>query len=423
LRIEAEALRRAAPRLASIAPRDIVDPYTPRGGGHHSHEIALGGRSLRPGVAVANEEHVERLKKGVANWNAWCKDYRGDLDLSRLALPHANLTGIDLTGADMSRSDLSGADLTDANLSDADLSAARLSRATLNHAQLILADLSGADLTSAELADARLGGANLYRAKLNHADLHDANLAGSVLKEADLTGTILSDANLSATDLTDANLTEATLHGTVFGETNLSAVIGLDTCEHLGPSPIDFGTLQKSGQLPLPFLRGLGLPDHLIEYLSSRINLAIAYHSCFISYSSRDQDFADRLHADLQDNGVRCWFAPHDLPIGGKILDEIDTAIRLRDKVLLILSEHSIKSGWVEDEVSKAFAEERERGQTVLFPVRLDDAVMDTSEAWAVKLRDQRNIGDFRRWKDHDGYQRSFERVLRDLKLSTEPGK
>jgi hypothetical protein len=47
---------------------------------------------------------------------------------------------------------------------------------------------------------------------------------------------------------------------------------------------------------------------------------------------------------------------------------------------------------------------------------------MDTSEAWAVKLRDQRNIGDFRRWKDHDGYQRSFERVLRDLTLSTEPG-
>jgi len=62
------------------------------------------------------------------------------------------------------------------------------------------------------------------------------------------------------------------------------------------------------------------------------------------------------------------------MPIGGKILDEIDTAIRLRDKVLLILSEHSIKSDWVEDEVSKAFAEERRRDQTVLFPVRLDDA-------------------------------------------------
>jgi hypothetical protein len=52
----------------------------------------------------------------------------------------------------------------------------------------------------------------------------------------------------------------------------------------------------------------------------------------------------------------------------------------------------------------------------VLFPVRLDDAVMTTDEAWAAQLR-ARNIGDFRRWKDHDAYQKSFERVLRDLTI------
>ena len=84
-----------------------------------------------------------------------------------------------------------------------------------------------------------------------------------------------------------------------------------------------------------------------------------------------------------------------------KILDEIDVAIRLRDKVLLILSEHSIKSDWVEDEVTAGFEEERKRGQIVLFPVRLDEMVMKTDEAWAANLR-ARLIGDFRRWKDHD---------------------
>ena len=89
----------------------------------------------------------------------------------------------------------------------------------------------------------------------------------------------------------------------------------------------------------------------------------------------------------------------------------------------MILSEHSLKSDWVEDEVSKGFAEERRREKIVLFPVRLDDAVMHTSEAWAVKLRDQRNIGDFRHWKDHDGYKSSFERVLRDLKRTTDTDK
>lgn len=72
---------------------------------------------------------------------------------------------------------------------------------------------------------------------------------------------------------------------------------------------------------------------------------------------------------------------------GDKILGEVGTAIRLRDKVLLILSEHSIKSGWVEDEVTAGFEEERTRGQIVLFPVRLDETVMETTEAWAAKLR------------------------------------
>ena len=50
----------------------------------------------------------------------------------------------------------------------------------------------------------------------------------------------------------------------------------------------------------------------------------------------------------------------------------------------------------------KAYEEERRRGKVVLFPIRLHDAVMDTNEAWAAKLRSERNIGDFLRWKDHN---------------------
>jgi len=89
-----------------------------------------------------------------------------------------------------------------------------------------------------------------------------------------------------------------------------------------------------------------------------------------------------------------------------------------REKPLLILSEKSIDSDWVEDEVSKAFAEERARKQLVLFPTRIHDAVMKTPEPWARRLRDQRNIGDFRCWKDHDAYKTSFERLVRDLTIA-----
>ena len=86
----------------------------------------------------------------------------------------------------------------------------------------------------------------------------------------------------------------------------------------------------------------------------SDVNLRDAYrhiqfHSCFISYSSKDKHFAQRLYVDLQAKGVRCWFAPEDMKIGDEIRVRIDESIRLHDKLLIILSENSVNSTWVED--------------------------------------------------------------------------
>ena len=172
----------------------------------------------------------------------------------------------------------------------------------------------------------------------------------------------------------------------------------------------------------MEFLRGIGLPDTFIDYLPSLLGEPLQFYSCFISYSSKDQKFAERLHADLQNKGVRCWFAPEDLKIGARTRPAIDEAIRIRDKLLLILSEKSIQSDWVEKEVETAFEEESRRKRTVLFPIRLDNTVMETNEAWAADIRRTRNIGDFRHWKDNDAYQKAFERLIRDLKQEAEKG-
>ncbi len=328
---------------------------------------------------MADEKIVALIRQGAVEWN------RSFEKLNRRAM--------DLSGAG-----LSGAKLTKAN------------RANLNGAHLSRAHLGQANLSGANLFGANLHGANLFGADLLWAQFIGADLSGANLCEAALIWANLARANLSG-----ANFHKAQLFETVLADVDLSAVTGLETCRHEGPSIIDYRTLQRSGRLPLAFLRGVGLPDSFIEYLPSLLNQPIQMYSCFISYSSKDQEFAERLHADLQNKGVRCWFAPHDLPIGAKTWDAIDEAIRLRDKLLLILSENAIASDWVEDEVNKAFAEERDRKKLVLFPVRVDDAIMATSEPWARKLRDQRNIGDFRKWKDHDAYQKALERLLRDL--------
>jgi hypothetical protein len=140
-----------------------------------------------------------------------------------------------------------------------------------------------------------------------------------------------------------------------------------------------------------------------------------------ISYSSSDQEFAERLHADLQNNGVRCWFAPEDLKIGDRFRQKIDDAIRLHEKLLLVLSEHSVKSDWVRSEVEAAMEREQREKRAVLFPVQVDDAVTETREAGAADVRRQRHIGNFKSWKAHDSYKKGFERLLRDLKPEKEP--
>lgn len=155
---------------------------------------------------------------------------------------------------------------------------------------------------------------------------------------------------------------------------------------------------------------------------ASAVQTSAQYYSCFISFASQDQDFVERLYADLQRAGVPCWYAPEDLPIGGRIRQVIDASIHEYDKLLLVLSSHSVGSSWVEKEVETAFDTELKRKQqghsdwVMLFPIRLDDAVMRTEEAWAADIRRMRNIGNFSQWKAEDIYQTRLQRLLRDLK-------
>ena len=144
----------------------------------------------------------------------------------------------------------------------------------------------------------------------------------------------------------------------------------------------------------------------------------VKFYSCFISYSSADDDFASRLYARMRDAHLRVWKASEDLKIGDEFRDVIDREIRVRDKLLITLSETSIESRWVKDEVETALDEERERKTTILFPIRIDDAVMKTTKAWARLIRTTRHIGDFSEWKDHDAFEAAFAKLYNDLKDS-----
>jgi hypothetical protein len=355
---------------------------------------------------MANEEHLAILKQGVEVWNKWREEHRGVPDLAGANLEGAKLSQANLSGANLSGANLIKAIFFKADLSNTDLGGANLSITDLGGANLSITDLSGANLSRTDLRRAIL-----YMANLSQANLSGANLSGAYLSRANLSRADLYEANLYGVNLSRADLSGAIIGYTSFGGVDLTDVRNLETVKHSGPSTIGIDTIYNSkGKILESFLRGCGVPDIFIEYLPSLSQQPIQFYSCFISYSSQDTAFAERLHADLQTKGVRCWFAPEDMKIGDKIRPTIDQSIRIHDKLLLVLSKHSMASQWVEHEVEHALDLEIERGEVVLFPVRLDQTVVDSKVGWAAKIRRERHIGDFSQWKDRDSYQKAFDR-------------
>jgi uncharacterized protein YjbI with pentapeptide repeats len=330
---------------------------------------------------MANQEHLDILAEGVEAWNEWRKK-----------------------NPDV-RPDLIGAHLSNANLRDADFGGANLSGARLDDANLVEAQLISANLRSASLIDARL-----TRAYLNDADLHGAELSGCDLTEAILNGTDLSGAIVWCTS---------------FANVDLSGTKGLDAVDHHGPSSIGVDTIYRSqGKISESFLCGAGVPENFIVYMKSLTGAAFEFYSCFISHSTIDQAFADRLYADLQARGVRCWFAPHDIQGGRKLHEQIDEAIRVYGKLLLILSDASMNSAWVKTEIANVRAREEQQKRQMLFPItvvpfdRIKDWKLFDADRGIDSAREIREyfIPDFSNWKDHDSYHKAFDRLVRDLK-------
>lgn len=297
-----------------------------------------------------------------------------------------------------------------------------------------------------DIGDANFEGINLVGANLSNLEVPFSNFTSAALSQTDFRGSDLSWTDFRFADLTDANLSGAMLNGArfdgsvlknanfkgafmlncSFSSIDLSDVRGLENVVHHGPSSVGIDTLYMSrGKIPEAFLRGVGLPDVFLTFAQSLVTQPIERYSCFISYSSKDEIFARRLHNDLQANNVRCWFAPENLLAGQKQHEQIGEAIRVFDKLLVILSSNSMESEWVKTEISFARKREIFQNQRVLFPVRLVD--FDTLKSWqcfdadtgkdsAREIREY-YIPDFSDWATNgEKYAESISKLIEALK-------
>lgn len=426
---------------------------------------------------MGKSEHISALAAGTATWELFCES-QGDteayyaMSYGYLNCRGANLRGVDLRGAHLKRLDLTDADLTGARLDGASIHKVLLYRARLIESHLARARVKtsyfdGADLTSATLFEAsiddcRFLDANLTFARLDAAVLTSSDMLGANLHNASLASTILQNITLNrqsslAPKLQDrypdhfrapmhsANLTRAELSNTTFIDVDLSGIGGLAECTHRGRSHVDLDTLRRSRELPLEFLKGIGLSDweidtvalldpnltanHIVTLQQRAFELrtgpAIQYYSAFISYSSTDSQFARELHDALQARGIRCWLDEKKILPGEDLLEAIDKGIALSDKLILCCSRGSLeRSWWIDAEIDKIIDKERTaqnregRRVTNLIPVDLDGFVFDGWNGSRRSLVTSRKIANFRQWKQGDLPKDSLLQLVRALQRS-----
>jgi hypothetical protein len=267
-------------------------------------------------------------------------------------------------------------------------------------------------------------------ARLRDANLYGSTLRGANLCEVDLDGACLYKTNLNLANLDDVNFSHSTLKSTYFLNVDLSKSKGLNKVRHDGPSTISLDTLFRSrGNIPASFFQGAGVPDSFVALLKSFSIDNYANQSCFISFSNLDQEFVQKLHLDLQGEGVRTWLMPVDKKTGGPIQPRIDQEIQPNDKILLVLSENSVNSDWIDLEVKQAIEQERkiyadmeedELPTPVIFPIMIDNSINETEKNWAKKILEDRLITNFTEWQNKKSYNSAFDGLLKDLKNTSQ---
>jgi TolB-like protein len=93
-------------------------------------------------------------------------------------------------------------------------------------------------------------------------------------------------------------------------------------------------------------------------------------HEVFLSYSAADKVTALAVLAGIEDQGIRCWIAPRDVPAGSEYGQQIVDAVKTARVVVVIFSANANASPHVRREIERAVSTER-----VIVPFRIENVV------------------------------------------------
>ncbi len=364
--------------------------------------------------------------------------------LQRIENGETTLDGLDLSGQDLSGLEINGSSLM---MRGTNFDGAMLRNAKLSQLQLSQSSFQGTNLEEVTFESCIMVRTDLYNASCRGARFLGGWLDCSCLISADMRdcafhGNDWSEVLLGNTDLRGAILGDIpNLNGCEFAEMpeDIKAKTGLSQM----PIHVDMSTIERTADyqrillkkglnLSSPveayaeFFRKAGIdPAFVAAYQSILERSDQSLQSVFISYSTQDQSFADRLFDALKRHGVKTWYAPKDMKGGQQIHEQIHSAIESYDRVLLILSKGSMASNWVATELAKAYSRESAGGDRVLFPISLTK--YDNLAGWELFDADHGTdlaryirryyIPDFSDWRDGRVFEERLGKLVDDLRL------
>lgn len=139
----------------------------------------------------------------------------------------------------------------------------------------------------------------------------------------------------------------------------------------------------------------------------------MAASKVFISYSRKDDKFAAKIEKRLEAEGLEVVRDVHSLN-AGRTQKQLEAAIAKVDALLLIFSENSAGSDWVEWEVDLSRQREKAEKIDLMCPISLDDAWRDAdwSGPLMLQIRDY-NILDF---SNPRKFNEAFDKLAKGLR-------
>ncbi|HKG61691.1 MAG TPA: toll/interleukin-1 receptor domain-containing protein [Pyrinomonadaceae bacterium] len=95
----------------------------------------------------------------------------------------------------------------------------------------------------------------------------------------------------------------------------------------------------------------------------------------FISYSRKDEWFADKLDDALNRKNVGVWIDKREILVGDSIIKRIREGIATSHFICAVISSNSINSKWVQEELDMAMNQQIESGEVKVLPLVLESGL------------------------------------------------